>query len=334
MSESSMEAGNIKVALHINRNNFEKYSNWEMTGWEFTHLGMAAPEPAKIIATEADVLVVSSGLRIGSEIIKNMPSLKLIQAHGVGYNLIDTDCAQHAGIYVCNCAGANARSVAEHVVMMMLALLKNYKQYEDMIFSGRQMEAKIHCFENGLPDLFGRRVGIVGYGAIGRKLSVILSGFGCRLCYFDTVRADTSGENIEFMPLEELYSCSDIITLHVPVTPETKTMINTETLKLFKRGAILINSARGELMDHNAVAAALLSGQLGGLGADTLAPEPYLPDNPLICGLPDEVMLHVALSPHIAGITESFFSSAYERCRGNIEAIIRNERPECIVNGL
>ncbi|MCL1834595.1 MAG: NAD(P)-binding domain-containing protein [Oscillospiraceae bacterium] len=324
----------MKVALHLNRDNFDRYSDWDNTGWDFAHLGLVAPDPATVIATKADVIVAASSLRIGADIIRNMPELKLVQAHGVGFNLIDVDAAREAGVYVCNCAGANARSVAEHAVMMMLALLKRYRYNEDMVYAGKQMDAKIYCFENGLPDIYGRKVGIVGYGAIGKELASILKAFGCKLCYYDTIVQDSGDADVAFMPLEELYTTCDIVTLHVPVTPETTSMVNAETLKLFKRGAILINSARGELMDQQAVAAALISGQLGALGADTLSPEPYTAENPLIGSLPEEVRYRVALSPHIAGVTESFFSRAYERGRGNIEAIMKNERPACIVNGL
>jgi len=138
----------------------------------------------------------------------------------------------------------------------------------------------------------------------------------------------------KYMPLDELYAGCDIISLHVPVTPETQNMINDETLKRFKPGAILINTARGELMDHEAVAQALISGQLGGLCADTLAPEPFLLNNPLISDLPDEIRRHVTLSPHIAGITAGYFGRSYAHIKNNIEAIERGERAKCIVNGL
>ena len=222
--------------------------------------------------------------------------------------------------------------------MLMLTLLKSFRHNEDMVYENRQMEAKTACFVNGLPELYGRKVGIVGYGAIGRELAAMLKPFGCELCYYSRrIAAAGSGsgaDSIKYMPLEELYADCDIVSLNVPVQPETENMINSDTLKLFKRGAILINTARGELMDHRAVADALISGQLGGFGADTLSPEPYLPDNPLISGLPEDVRRRVALSPHIAGITAGFFIRAYERIRNNIEAVERGEKPGYIVNGL
>ena len=324
----------MKIALLINRDNFEKYSSWADTGWELIHMGNGVPDTDKVIATGASVIVPDAITKIGPDIISNMPGLKLINSQGVAFNAIDVECARNAGVFVCNNAGVNAKPVAEHAVMLMLTLLKSFRHNEDMVYANRQMEAKTACFVDGLPELFGRKVGIVGYGAIGREIAAMLKPFGCELYYYSRRVADTGAEGVEYLPLEELYSKCDIVTLNVPVQPATENMINGETLKLFKRGALLINTARGELMDHRAVADALISGQLGGLGADTLSPEPYLPDNPLINGLPEDVRKRVALSPHIAGITAGFFTRAYKRIGRNIEAVGRGERPEYIVNGL
>ena len=323
----------MKTALLINRDNFEQHSGWEDTGWELIHMGNGVPDPQKVIATGAAVLVVDAMMKIGPDIIENMPGLKLIHSQGVGFNAIDIDSARNAGVYVCNNAGVNARPVAEHAVLLILALLKSFRYNEDMVYAGKQMDAKIAGFRDGLPELYGLKVGLVGLGAISKALASLLKPFGCDVCYY-TRSGDRGVPELTYMPLDKLLAVSDIVSLHVPVTPETENMINAETLKLFKRGAILINTARGEIMDHEAVAQALKSGQLGGFGADTLAPEPFLPDNPLICSLSEELRRRVALSPHIAGITSGTFVRVYERIRKNIEAIECGERPDCIVNGM
>ena len=212
-------------------------------------------------------------------------------------------------------------------------MLKGFRSNEDMVYAHRQMEAKTACFKEGLPELYGRRAGIVGLGAIGKALATILRAFGCEVCY-NTRSGDRGLEGLRYMPLNELYAYCDIISLHVPVTPDTTAMINGESLKLFKRGSILINTARGELMDHEAVADALISGRLGGFGADTLSPEPFQPDNPVLSKIPGELRRNVALSPHIAGISAGCFIRAYECIRRNIDAVTRGEKPENIVNGL
>jgi len=324
----------MKAALLINRDNFEKYADWKDTGWELVHMGNGVPIPEEVISTGANVIVSDAITRIGANIISQMPGLKMVHSQGVAFNAIDVEAAKTAGVYVCNCAGANARPVAEQAVLLILALLKSFRHNEDMVYAGRQMDAKTACFIDGLPELFAKKVGIVGYGAIGRILAAMLRPFGCELYYYDAYITGNAEDGVTYLPLEELYSCCDIISLHVPVTAETRNMINGKTLELFRQGALLINTARGELMDHDAVVAAIISGKLGGLGADTLAPEPFLPDNPVLCALPDDMRRRVALSPHIAGITAGFFSRAYKHIRKNIEAVNTGNRPDCIVNGL
>jgi len=323
----------VKTALLINRDNFEKYSNWKDVGWELLHLGNGVPDIESVIATGAEALVVDAVMKIGPDIIENMPGLKLIHSQGVAFNAIDVYSAQKAGVFVCNCAGVNARAVAEQAVLLILALIKNFRWGEVMVYAGKQMEAKTACFMNGLPELGALTVGIVGFGAIGRALASLLKPFDTKINYYESL-GDRGSAGLTFMPLEELFACSDIISLHVPVTPETTNMINSESLKLFKYGSILINTARGELVDNSAVVDALISGQLAGFGADTLAPEPFMLDNPILRDLPEELRRRVALSPHIAGITAGTFSRVYELVRKNIEAITKGQRPECVVNGL
>lgn len=328
-----MRGVEVKVAMLVNHDNFERYSKWKDCEWELVHLGSGAPDCEKVIDTKATVLVVDAIMNIGAEIIENMPGLKLIHSQGVAYNAIDIRAAQKAGIYVCNNAGVNARAVAELTVMLMLTLLKNFRWNEDMVYAGKQIEVKNACFGNGLPELGDQKIGLVGCGAIGYQLASMLKPFGCELFYYDAY-AKTANPDMTFIPLEELYACCDIVSLHVPVTPETTNMINDRSLQLFKRGALLINTARGELLDHEAVVRALKSGQLSGFGTDTLAPEPVLSDNPFLRALPEEIRRRVSLSPHIGGLTAGSYIRTYEHIRKNIEAVERGERPDCVVNGL
>lgn len=323
----------MKIALLVNRENFENYSSWGDTGWELIHMGNGAPDKDALISTRADALIVDAVVKIGKDVIDDMPGLKMIHSQGVAFNAIDVEAARKGNVYVCNNAGMNARAVAEQAALLILSLVKSFRRNEDMVYAGRQMEAKTACFVNGLPELFGRSVGIVGLGAIGGELCAILKAFGCRVFYFNS-SGDKKTPDAEYLPLEELYTRSDIVSLHAPVTEATTDMINSETLKLFKHGALLINTARGELVDHAAVVDALKSGRLGGFGTDTLAPEPVLAENPLLRALPEELRSRVALSPHIAGITAGFFTRAYAHIRKNIEAIASGGKPDCIVNGL
>ena len=323
----------MKIAMLINQGNYEKYASWNDSGWELIHMGNGEPDVKAVTETQADVLIADAITKIGPDIIDNMPNLKLIHSQGVAFNGIDLSASKKAGIYVCNNAGMNAAPVAEQAVLLILALLKGFRANEDMVYAGRQIEAKNACFENGFPELLGHSVGIVGLGAIGRELAARLRAFGCELYYYDAL-GEKPDSGLKFLPLNELYASCDIISLHAPVTPDTTNMINRESLKLFKRGAILINTARGELMNHDDIVDALISGQLGGLGTDTLAPEPVLPDNPVLSRLPAELRHRVALSPHLAGITSGSFIRAYAHIRQNIEAVAAGKKPDCVVNGL
>ena len=322
----------MKIALLVNRDNFEAYAPPVPGDWDIVYMGNGEPDAAAVIATKADVLIVDAIMTIGGKIIEAMPGLKLIHSQGVGFAGIDLEAADRAGVYVCNNAGANAKSVAEHTLLLALALLKKFRLYEDMVYTGRQMEAKTECFAHGLPELSSRKVGIVGMGAIGRASAALFAAFGCEVRYFSrTEKPDCSHQ---YLPLKALYASSDILSLHCPVTPETTGMIGSRALSQMKDGAILINTARGELVDHLAVAEALKSGKLSGFGADTLAPEPVLSDNPFLNALPQALRARVALSPHVAGITANCFIRGYQNVFRNIEAVQRGSRPGCIVNGV
>ena len=322
----------MKIALLINRDNFEKYAAKAPPEWELIHMGNGVPDADAVIATAAEVLVADAVMKIGSDIIGNMPTLKLIHSQGVAYNGIDLAAARDADIFVCNNPGINAQPVAEQTLLLILSLLKNYSRFEAMVYDGRQMEAKSECFRDGLPELCGMTVGLVGLGAIGSALAERLRAFGCRLLYYSRTQKPDCG--IEYAPLDELYARSDIVSLHVPVTPETENMINALSLSGFKNGALLINTARGELTDYPAVLDALSSGQLGGFGTDTLSPEPVLSDNPFLTALPESLRHRVALSPHIAGITAGSFVRTYAHIFRNIAALQNGQRPDSIVNGI
>ena len=322
----------MKIALLVNRENFEAYAPPVPGDWDIVYMGNGEPDAAAVIATKADVLIVDAIMKIGSKIIEAMPGLKLIHSQGVGFAGIDLEAADRAGVYVCNNAGANAKSVAEHTLLLALALIKRFNRYEDMVYAGRQMEAKTECFQNGLPELSSCKVGIVGMGAIGRASAALFAAFGCEVYYYSRTEKPDCG--YAYLPLEELYASCDILSLHCPAAPETTGMIHARALERMKDGAILLNTARGELVDHFAVVEALKSGKLSGFGADTLSPEPVLKDNPFLTALPEELKSRVALSPHVAGITASCFIRGYQNIFNNIQAVRHGKRPVCVVNGI
>lgn len=323
----------MKVAVLVNKANCDRYTAQGAipADWELAYLGNGTPDEDKIIATNADALLVDSMMPISQKVINGLKNLKLIQAQGVGYNFVDLEAAKNAGVYVANSAGANASAVAEQVVLLMLSVLRNVIENNNMVFEGKQIEAKTRCFEIGLKELGDCHVGLVGFGAIGRETAKRLEAFGCRISYFDIFEA--KGVNYPRLSLDEIYAECDIISLHVPVTSETTNMINDETINKMKKGVIIINTARGEIVDQEALCRALIDGRVGGAGLDTLSPEPVQADNPIL-QLPADARHKVVLSPHIAGITAGSFNRFYNIAWGNIRKVSAGERPINVVNGL
>ncbi|MBO6011576.1 MAG: GyaR protein [Oscillospiraceae bacterium] len=322
----------MKIALLTNRESIERFSDpAHIRGdWELVFLGNGAPDPDAVAATEADVIVADSMLPVGAEIISRMPKLRLIHAQGVGYDRIDLAAAAKAGVYVCNCAGSNARAVAEQAMLLIMALLRGFRAGEEAMFACRQTEARTAGFASPARELGDCSVGIVGFGAVGRALGELLAAAGSRIFWYDPSRREYPGA--EYLPLDELYSSCDVVSLNLPVLPETVGMINDAALARFKPGALLINTSRGELVDNGAVVRALRSGRLGGFGADTIAPEPVRPDDPFLTA-PD-IRGKIALSPHVGGLTVGGFRRAYATIWSNVAAVERGERPVNIVNGL
>ncbi len=324
----------MKVALLIDKSNFDKYSPKVPDGWELIQLGSSGAGVDKLVNTGAEAVLVDPMIPVSGEILLKMPQLRIIHSFGVGYNRIDLEAAKNAGIFVCNNAGVNAEAVAEQTILLMLAVLRKYHEGEAMVYSARQGEFKGRCFENGLTELGECSVGLLGLGAIGKEVAKRLAAFSCSIYYYKP-HPIPDPERYHAQPLsrEELLSTCDIISLHLPVRPDTEKTICEETLRMMKPGAILINTARGELVDQEAVCSALASGRLGGFGADTLAPEPVQPDNPII-RLPEDIRAKVALSPHIGGITAKTFQRSYAKAYKNIEAALNGKRPNDIVNGI
>lgn len=238
------------------------------------------------------------------------PKLRLIQKIGVGVNTIDLDAARARGVAVCNLPGTNARAVAEMALLLMLGALRQMGRFEAATRAGAGW-SQDSSVQDSLFELGGRTVGLVGYGEIPKILAPVLLALGCRVLY--TARAPKPGAIGEWRSLDALLAESDVVSLHIPQTAETAGMIGAETLARMKRGAVLVNTARGGLVDEAALVAALKSGHLAGAGLDVFAQEPVAQDNPLL-GLPN-----VFLAPHIAWLTtgtfDRSFSVAAENCR-------------------
>ena len=267
----------------------------------------AEPDAALLANTDVlwHVLTPATAAMIGAA-----PRLRLIQKIGVGVNTIDLDTARARGIPVCNLPGTNAHAVAELTLALMLAVLRRLPMFDVAMRGGRGF-ALDPALQDGLGELGGRTVGLVGYGAVPRLLAPVLVALGCRVIYTARgPRGDTAGE---FRPLRALLEQADVVSLHVPLTPDTARMIDSEALACMRPGAVLVNTARGGLVDQTALVAALRSGRLAAAGLDVFADEPPRADDPLL-KLPN-----VVLTPHIGWLTtgtfDRSFALAVENCR-------------------
>ncbi|MGH7043814.1 MAG: NAD(P)-dependent oxidoreductase [Acetobacteraceae bacterium] len=242
--------------------------------------------------------------------IATAPRLRLIQKIGTGVNTIALDAARTRGIPVCNLPGTNARAVAELTLALMLAALRRLPLFDAAMRAGRGFALAPDQLD-GLGELGGRTIGLVGFGAVPQALAPALTALGCRVLY--TARSPHPDCTALHRPLDTLLAEADVVSLHLPLTPETARLIDAPRLARMRRGAILVNTARGGLIDQPALAAALRSGQLGAVGLDVFDPEPPAADEPLL------TLPNVVLTPHIAWLTTGTFDRsltlAAENCR-------------------
>jgi phosphoglycerate dehydrogenase-like enzyme len=247
---------------------------------------------------------------VTAAVIDAAPRLKLIQKIGIGVNTIDLEAARRRGIAVCNMPGTNTQAVAEMTLLLMLATLRRLARLDELTRAGQGWE-----FERELPDdlgeLAGRTVGLVGFGAVARRLVPMLQAIGAQVVY--TSRRPAADSPIAFLPFRELLPVADLLSLHLPLTVETTGMIGAAAFAAMRRGSILINTARGPLVDEAALCDALTSGHLRGAGLDVFSREPVSPDDPLL-RLPN-----VVVTPHLAWLTaetlERSLAVVSENCR-------------------
>jgi phosphoglycerate dehydrogenase-like enzyme len=238
------------------------------------------------------------------------PNLRLIQKIGVGVNTIDLDAAKRRSIAVCNMPGSNARAVAEMALLLMLACLRRLPTLERATRAGRgwQLDAAL---QDRYGELAGRTVGLVGYGSVPKVLGPILKALDAIVVY--TATTPKLDVPFEFRRLPDLLRSADIVSLHTPLTRQTTNLIGREQLWMMKPGGILINTARGGLVDQAALLEALCTGRLGAAGLDVFANEPVAAEEPLL------LLDNVVVTPHVAWLTTGTLNRslglAVENCR-------------------
>jgi len=256
----------------------------------------------------------------------HMKRIRLIQVLSAGYDGMDIEKLRQLKIPLANNGGANSYAVAEHAILLMLATYRKLTELDKLVRRGEWKSSKLGQEEEH--EVAGRTIGIIGLGFIGKTLARRLSGFEVKLIYTDPVRPSAEEAkklNVEYREPDDLFREADIVTLHAPADASTHHIVNACTLGLMKRDAVLINCARGELVDEAALYEALKTKRIAGAGLDTYDPEPPRADNPLF------TLSNVVVTPHAAGPTWESWPKRFGNSYANVQRVARGEAPQCVV---
>ena len=279
--------------------------------------------PASLVverAKDADIILINKVL-ITEEVLSQLPRLKYIGVLATGYNVVDVKAATKRGIVVTNIPAYSTESVAQMTFAHILNITNRIGHYARQSREGRWSSNPDFCYwDTQLWELSGKTIGIVGLGNIGMRVATIARYFGMDVFAYTSKNSADLPEGIQKTTLDGLFAVSDIVSLHCPLTADTRHLINRESLEKMKEGSILINTGRGPLVDEEAVADALASGHLGGYGADVMIDEPPSPNNPLLA------QRNAFITPHIAWATREARQRLMDICARNVKAFIEGKR--------
>lgn len=272
------------------------------------------------LVDEADVIVAAT-TKINAEVLAAAHRLKHVQHQGVGYDNIDVAACTARGVTVALTPEGTTTGVAEHSFLLILALYKRLREAEALLRAGKWpvWELRATSFE-----LAGKTLGLVGLGRIGRAVAARARAFEARVLYYDPFPAEVAAERelgVSFRPLDDLLGEADIVSLHLPLSAETRHVIGERELKLMKPSAILLNTARGPLVDEAALVRALRERRIAGAGLDVFEQEPVDPANPLL------QLENVVVTPHISAGTIDAFRTKMRAVAANVGRVARGEAP-------
>jgi glycerate dehydrogenase len=277
-------------------------------------------------ARDADIILTNKTV-ISREAIAALPRLKCIGVLATGYNIVDVEAAKERGIPVCNVPEYSTPNVAQAVFALLLELTNHTGHHAETVRAGRWAACQDFCYWDGeLVELAGLTLGLVGYGRIGRAVAAVGRAFGMRvLAHRRTPASGGCDEPVTIVDLPSLLRESDVVSLHCPLTPETRELIDAETIRLMKPTAFLINTSRGPLVNEADLAAALDEGRIAGAGLDVLSVEPPPASNPLLTAR------NCIITPHIAWATRNARRRLIEVTAANLRAFAAG-RPQHVVN--
>ena len=281
----------------------------------------ADTHPAQLAARLAGAsIAISNKLPMPRRLLEQLPGLKLIAIAATGTNHIDLDCCRERGIAVCNVRGYSRHTLPEHTMMLLLALSRSLPGYMRDVATGKWQQSD-KFFLDGAPiaDLYGATLGIIGRGAAGEAVARLADAFGMRVLFAE--HRGRPGVREGYSGFDKVLKSADAITLHCPLSAETDKLIGARELALMKRGALLVNTARGGLIDEAALVAALASGHLGGAGLDVLSEEPPTGGNPLL----ELALPNLIITPHTAWASAEAQQLLADQLVDVIEAWARGE---------
>ena len=272
---------------------------------------------------EADIILTNK-TEIDKTAIEKLPALRLISVLATGYNIVDTSAAKNKSIIVCNVPAYGTASVAQHTFALILELTNHISIHATSVANGEWQRSADYSYSiRPLVELSGKTLGIVGMGNIGQQTARIAKAFGMKVIYYS--RHDKKTNLGEFTDLASLFTNSDIVSLHCPLTPENKAFVNTSLLKLMKPSAYIINTSRGQLVNENDLAEALNADLIAGAALDVLSKEPPQDDNPLLKAK------NCVITPHNAWSTREARQRIMDTTADNIRAFIKGH-PQHVVN--
>jgi len=285
--------------------------------------------PPDVVARARDAgIVLTNKTVLSAATLQALPALRYITVLATGYNIVDVAAAKARGVPVSNVPTYGTESVAQMTFTHILNLAQHVGHHSRTVAHGRWCSSRDFCYwDMPLVELAGLTLGIVGFGRIGRAVARIGLGFGMRVLAYDAVKSQDVPPGCTLANLDEIFRQSDVVSLHCPLTAENAAMVNAERLAVMKPTAFLINTSRGPLIDEQALARALQTGQIAGAGLDVLATEPPRPDNPLLTAP------NCYVTPHIAWATRAARQRLLDVTVQNVAAFLRG-RPQNVVNGL
>jgi len=263
---------------------------------------------------------------MGDAFFKAAPGLKLLQLISAGYDRLDLAAAKKAGVPIANNGGSNSVAVAEHTLMLILAVYKKLAFHHINVTHGKWRVGDFATTRTY--ELAGKKLGIVGLGTIGKKVARRAAGFDMDIQYYDIIRLNEDQEDalgVKFALFPELLQTSDVVTLHVPLNDQTRNMMGAREFAMMQKDAIFINTCRGPVVDEEALRHALLSKQISAAGLDVMVEEPPLINHPLF-GLEN-----VTFTPHSAGPTWENWTKAFRNAFDNVQRVARGDKPLWVI---